>query len=193
MKSSLQRIARHVLALLLATCAVVAHADDTSDTVALFRNSNQSAGFFASSYGYAVFPTVGEGGFVVAGSHGTGKVYVHGIHVGDASMTAVSVGAQAGGQAYSQIIFFRNQRAFRAFTSGNFEFDAAASAVVITAAASASAGTKGANAGASGGRKDAATMGGYHKGMAVFTIVKGGAMVQAALGGQKFSYTPRPR
>ena len=39
--------------------------------------------------------------------------------------------------------------------------------------------------------KDAATAGHYYKGLAVFTIVKGGAMYQATVAGQKFSYTPK--
>ena len=63
-------------------------------------------------------------------------------------------------------------------------------AVAITAAAGASAGTSGSSAGASGGKKDATTAGKYYKGMAVFTIVKGGAMYQAAVAGQKFKYKP---
>ena len=193
MMNTMQRMARYTAALLLLTFGVLAPADDVDDTVALFKNSNESASFFRNSYGYAVFPTVGEGGFVVAGGHGTGKVYVHGRYVGDATMTQVSVGAQAGAQAYSQVVFFQNERAFKTFTSGKFEFAADASAVAITAAAQASAGTKGANAGVSGGKKDAGTMGGYRNGLAVFTIVKGGAMLQAAIGGQKFGYTAKGR
>ena len=65
------------------------------------------------------------------------------------------------------------------------------SAVAITAAASSSAGTAGADAGASGGKRDATTAGGYYKGLAVFKIVKGGAMAEASVGGEKFSYRPR--
>jgi len=40
------------------------------------------------------------------------------------------------------------------------------------------------------GKKDATTAGKYHKGMAVFTIVKGGAMYEMSVAGQKFSYKP---
>jgi lipid-binding SYLF domain-containing protein len=116
---------------------------------------------------------------------------VPGRYVGDTSLTQVSVGWQVGGQAYSQIIFFENKAIFDDFAKGDFEFGADADAVAITAAAGASASTAGASAGASGGMKDAVTAGRYYKGMAVFTIVKGGAMAQAALAGQKFSYTPR--
>ncbi|MGO9634514.1 MAG: YSC84-related protein [Steroidobacteraceae bacterium] len=176
----------------LAMAAVPALADSYSDTVALFKNAGQSAGFFGSSYGYAVFPTIGKGGLVVGGAHGKGRVYQQGKYVGDTSMTQVSVGLQAGGQAYSEIVFFQDQRALGEFTSGNFSFSGDVSAVAITAGASASAGTGGSTAGASGGKKDAATAGGYQKGVAVFTIAKGGLMFQAAVAGQKFSYTALP-
>jgi lipid-binding SYLF domain-containing protein len=162
-----------------------------SDTEALFRNAGESSSFFRNSYGYAVFPTIGKGGLVVGGAHGKGQVYAHGKYVGDTSMTQVSVGFQAGGQAYSQIIFFEDQRAFDEFTKGNFEFGADVNAVAITAAAGGSVGTTGASAGASGGKKDARTAGNYYKGVAVFTIVKGGAMYQATVAGQKFSYRPK--
>jgi lipid-binding SYLF domain-containing protein len=162
-----------------------------SDTESLFRNAGESSSFFHNSYGYALFPTIGKGGLVVGGAHGKGRVYVHGKYVGDTSMTQVSVGFQAGGQAFSQIIFFEDQRAFDEFAKGNYEFGADASAVAITAAAGASAGTTGASAAASGGMKDAKTAGKYYKGVAVFTIVKGGAMYQATVAGQKFSYRPK--
>jgi lipid-binding SYLF domain-containing protein len=165
-----------------------AHADDYSDTVALFRNSGQSKAYFDACYGYAVFPTIGKGGLVVGGAHGKGRVYEKGVHVGESSMTQLSVGFQAGGQAYSQIIFFQDARALGEFTSGTFEFGADIGAVAITAAASAHAGSTGAAAGASGGKKDAATAGKYRKGVAVFTIAKGGAMYEASVAGQKFSY-----
>jgi lipid-binding SYLF domain-containing protein len=166
-------------------------ADSYSDTVALFRNAGASASFFNSCYGYAVFPTIGKGGLVVGAAHGKGKVYVQGKYIGDSSMTQLSVGLQAGGQAYSQIVFFEDQRALKDFTGGDFEFGADASAVALTAGAEASAGTAGASAGASGGKKDAVTAGSYHNGVAIFTIVKGGAMYQATVAGQKFKFTPK--
>jgi lipid-binding SYLF domain-containing protein len=170
--------------------SAIALADAYSDTIELFKNAGQSAEFFKNSYGYAVFPTIGKGGFVVGGAHGNGRVYKHGNYVGDTKVTQVSVGLQAGGQAYSQIIFFQDERAFNEFIGGNFEFGADVGAVAITAAAGASAGTTGAGASASGGKKDATTAGQYHKGLAVFTIVKGGAMYEASVAGQKFSYKP---
>lgn len=168
--------------------ASIAAADDYADTVQLFKNAGQSGTFFDKAYGYAVFPTVGKGALGIGGARGKGRVYAQGKYVGDATLTQVSIGFQAGGQAYSQIVFFEDERAFREFTSGEFGFGAGVSAVAITAAASATASTTGNSAGVSGGKKDATTTGEYFKGMAVFTIAKGGLMYEAALAGQKFSF-----
>jgi lipid-binding SYLF domain-containing protein len=173
------------------TASAATPAGKYADTVNLFRNAGESSSFFHKSYAYAVFPTVGEAGLGVGGALGKGRVYVHGRLVGDTTMGQVSVGFQAGGKAYSQIIFFEDKRALDEFESGTFEFAAGASAVAITAGASASAGTSGASAGVSAGEKDARATGVYEKGMAVFTIAKGGLMYAATIAGQKFSYKPR--
>jgi lipid-binding SYLF domain-containing protein len=171
--------------------AGLANAGTYSDTIALFKNAGESAAFFKNSYGYAIFPNIGEGGFIVGGAFGKGHVYVQGQLVGDVTMKQLSVGFQAGGKDYSQIIFFQDKRALDQFESGNFEFSAGASAIAITASANASAGTNGVTSGASGGKRDATTDGVYNGGMAVFTIAKGGLMYAAALAGQKFTYKAR--
>lgn len=165
-----------------------AFADSYSDTIALFKSAGASAPLIGSSYGYAVFPTIGKGGLGIGGAYGTGRVYRKGRYVGDTSMTQLSIGFQAGGQAYSEMIFLQDERAFTEFTSGNFEFSGNVSAIAITTGASATTGTGGTSAGASGGKKDATTVGAYQKGLAVFTIAKGGLMYEAAVAGQKFSY-----
>lgn len=166
--------------------------DSYDSALSAFRAASGTEAFFANAYGYALFPTIGKGGIGVGGAHGKGRVYAAGRHVGDSTMTQLTVGFQLGGQAFSQIIFFEDQRAFREFTTGNFEFSAQATAVAITAGVSAEANSGGGvAAGASGGQHNAATShGGYRKGMAIFTIAKGGLMYEAALGGQKFTYTP---
>jgi lipid-binding SYLF domain-containing protein len=175
---------------MMALAGSSALADKYSDTIDLFKKAGESASFFTNSYGYAVFPTIAKGGLGIGAAHGKGRAYEQGKYVGDTSMTQLSLGFQAGGQAYSQIIFFEDERSFKEFTRGNFEFGAGVSAVAITAAASGTAGTAGTGAGASGGKKDATTAGGYYKGLAVFVIVKGGAMLEASVAGQKFSYKP---
>jgi len=168
-----------------------AMADEYEDTVKVFKNAGKSGSFFSNSHGYAVFPTIGKGGVGIGAAHGSGRVYEAGNYVGDTKMNQLSIGLQLGGQAYSQIIFFEDKRSFDEFTSGNFEFGANASAVAITAGASASTSTSGNTAGASGGKNDATTAGKYHKGMAVFTVAKGGLMYEAAIAGQKYKYTPK--
>jgi lipid-binding SYLF domain-containing protein len=177
---------------LLSVAGTPAWANSYSDSIESFSKAGESGAYFKKAYGYALFPTIGKGGFVVGGAYGKGRVFVKAKHVGSSTMTQATLGFQLGGQAYSQIIFFENEQAFEDFTSGNFEFSAQATAVVITAGASAEANTGGGMAaGASAGRNDATTAhAGYRKGMAIFTIAKGGLMYEAVLGGQKFSYTP---
>jgi hypothetical protein len=166
-------------------------ADEYQDTINVFRKAVESSKFFNAAYGYAVFPTIGKGGFGVGGAYGTGRVYEKGKLIGEASVTQLSVGFQLGGQAYSEIIFFENEAALREFTRGEFEFGAQASAVAITLAANAKAGSGGANAGASVYKDKAATVGAYNAGMAIFTVAKGGLMYEAAIAGQKFKFNPR--
>ncbi len=174
------------LALLLA--ASVSYAGEYEDTIALFKHAGESAVFFDQCYGYAVFPTIGAGGLVVGGARGKGHVYVHDRYVGDTTMTQLSVGLQAGGKAYSQIIFFENKRDLDEFESGKFEFNAGASAIAITASASASIGTDRVSSEASREATDATTNGNYQTGMAVFTIAKSGLMFAANIAGEKFSF-----
>jgi len=185
-----------VVGAFLLCLAGMAHADNPptdkyAETIALFKHAVKGNQFFRRSYAYAVFPTVGEAGFIVGAALGTGRVYVHDRPVGESEMIQVSGGFQAGAKAFSQMIFFEDKRALDEFESGSFEFKAGVSAVVVTAGAEASAGTTGLDAGASGGEKDARTADlGYQKGVAVFVIVKGGLMYTATVAGQKFSYKP---
>ena len=125
-------------------------------------------GFFDTSYGYVVFPNVGKGGLGIGGAHGNGLVYKGGTVVGKAELKEITVGLQAGGQSFVEVIFFKDKTAFDDFTRGNFEFGAQVSAVALTAGASA----------------DLA----YNGGVAVMTMAKGGLMYEASVGGQKFEY-----
>lgn len=127
--------------------------------------------FFENAAGYAVFPSVGKGGFVIGGAYGKGMVIVDEKLDGYTSMTQASIGLQAGGQKYAQFIFFKDDVAIGHFKRGNFEFGAQASAVAITAGASA----------------DAA----YDSGVAIFTHAAGGLMFEGSVGGQKFTYKPK--
>jgi lipid-binding SYLF domain-containing protein len=125
--------------------------------------------WFREAYGYAVFPSIGKGGFWIGGAHGKGLVYEQGKLVGRSTLTQVTFGFQLGGQAFSEVIFFKDEQAFEHFTQENFEFGAQVSAVALSAGVSA----------------DLA----YSGGVAVVTAPKGGLMYEASVGGQKFSYT----
>ncbi|MBI5462366.1 MAG: lipid-binding SYLF domain-containing protein [Gammaproteobacteria bacterium] len=141
-----------------------------AETIAAFKNKDPGIKvFFDKAYGYAVFPTVGKGGMGIGGAYGKGEVYERGTQAGTSSVTQLTIGFQLGGQAYSEIIFFKDKTTLDNFKSGNFEFSAQASAVAITAGASADAD--------------------YSNGVAIFTLAKGGLMYEASVGGQKFSYT----
>ena len=178
---------------IFALAAQVTWADDAkdADTVKNFRSAG-TGDFIDESYGYAVFPSIGKGGIGIGGAYGKGGVYVGGEQVAKTSMSQVSYGLQLGGQAYSQIIFFRDERAFNDFASGNFEFGAQASAVALTAGASAQTSTGGSGSASSGTDKRLSTVTDEsyddRSGMAVFTIAKGGLMYEATISGQKFKY-----
>jgi lipid-binding SYLF domain-containing protein len=124
--------------------------------------------FFDIAYGYVIFPNVGKGAVGVGGAYGEGIVYEKGAIVGHASLSQISVGFQWGGQAYSEIIYFKDKAALDNFKQGNFKLGAAVSAVVATVGASADADFK--------------------EGLAIFTHVKGGLMYEASVAGQKFKY-----
>lgn len=185
-------LARLSMVLLMLT-APLGWADEGKDAEAVenFRNAG-TGNMIDSAYGYAVFPTIGKGGIGIGGAHGKGGVYRGGKRVGLTSMSQISYGLQLGGQSYSQIIFFRDERAFTDFTSGNFEFGAQASAVALTAGASAQTSTGGSGSASSGTDKrlNTVTEENYddRSGMAIFTIAKGGLMYEATLSGQKFKY-----
>jgi len=124
--------------------------------------------FFDSSYGYAIFPSVGKGGVGIGGAYGKGQVFEQGSMIGWSSLSQATIGFQLGGQAYSEVIFFEKKENLVRFTSGEFAFAAQVSAVAATAGAS----------------KDA----GFRNGIAVFTQAKGGLMYEASVGGQKFDF-----
>ena len=150
-------------------------AEDTSnlnETVATALKTDPSLQrFIDGSYGYVVFPAVGRGGLIVGATHGTGWVYEQGQLIGKSSLTRVSVGAQAGGESFSELIFFQNKQAMDTYKAGNFKLGAHLNAVML--------------------KDGAATAAGYNPdGISVFTIRKGGAMAAAAVGGQQLSYEP---
>lgn len=173
------------------TASFAATAKEYSSTISVFRSSPVVERFFNTAYGYAVFPLIGKAGFVVGGSYGEGQVYRGGTVTGKTTVIEGSIGFQAGGKMFSEIIFFEDKRAYDEFISGTFEFDATVQAIAITAGAELQAGTTGTSAGATAGPKtgvQAETE--YYRGMATFVHAAGGLMYEFSVGGQKFTFTP---
>ncbi|HEV2352744.1 MAG TPA: YSC84-related protein [Puia sp.] len=145
--------------------------NDSKEAKAAFKKADPSMEtLFSKSAGYVVFPNVGKGAAGVGGAAGKGTVYEKGMPVGTAQMVQVNVGAQAGGQAYREIIFFENKDALDRFMNNKVEFDGQVSAIAVKSGASANAN--------------------YRDGVAVFSQGKGGLMAEASVGGQKFTYKP---
>ncbi len=144
--------------------------DSREAKAAFIKTDKGLASLFKSAYGYVIFPNIGKGALVVGGAGGAGTVFEHGKAIGIANVVQVTVGAQAGGQAYREVIFFENKDAMERFTDNKLEFSAQMSAVA-------------AKAGASSTVK-------YTNGVLVFTEEIGGLMFEASIGGQKFKYTP---
>ncbi|RLD64556.1 MAG: hypothetical protein DRI95_10540 [Bacteroidetes bacterium] len=138
-----------------------------NQTIADFKATNNKINtFFSTAYGYAIFPGIGKGGLGVGGAAGKGTVYKAGAAVADCKMTQLTIGFQAGGQKYAEVVFFENAAAYDRFISNKFEFAAQVSAIAITAGVSLDAE--------------------YKDGMLVFTQGLGGLMYEASAGGQKF-------
>jgi lipid-binding SYLF domain-containing protein len=121
--------------------------------------------------GYAVFPDVGKGGFIAGGAYGKGIVYRGRDIVGYADISEASVGLQAGGQEFSELIIFQNEDALKRFMDrGGYGLAAEASAVAL--------------------KPGAAAQAEYKRGVMVFTLTNSGLMAEAAVAGQKFRFTP---
>ena len=112
-------------------------ADEYNGTMDLFESSPVLKPYFDNSFGYAVFPRVGKGGVFFGASHGKGKVYKLGQVVGAVELNEFTIGLQFGGQSFSEIIFFQDERAFDEFTTGAFEIDASISAAAVVASSTA--------------------------------------------------------
>ncbi|UPK67630.1 YSC84-related protein [Chitinophaga filiformis] len=143
--------------------------DDSRKAKAAFVQTDKLMdALFDHSYGYVIFPNVGKGAAGVGGAAGRGAVYEKGKFIGLAKMVQVTAGFQFGGQAYREVIFFEDKAALDHFKDNKLEFSGQASA--IAAKEGAAANVK------------------YRDGVLVFTQEKGGLMLEAALGGQKFTY-----
>ena len=142
----------------------------TNTSLAAFEQDSRAGRFFETAYAWAVFPKITKGALGVGVASGRGQVYRDGKLAGYAKLTSVTVGAQIGGQTFSEVIFFKNQVSFDKFTAGQ---------VVVSASAGAVSGKQ--------GNQDLAN---YSNGVVTFTLNNEGLIVAADVGGQQFDYQP---
>jgi lipid-binding SYLF domain-containing protein len=147
----------------------------TESVTALQRMSAEDPGVGAlvkRGSGYAVFPTVTKGGLVVGGARGQGVLYERGRHTAYCDLTQATVGAQVGGQTFSELLVFESQAALDRFKAGQLTFAADASAVAL--------------------QRGVATANlPFVDGVAVVVSPITGAMAEAAIGGQQFTCQAR--
>jgi lipid-binding SYLF domain-containing protein len=143
------------------------------DTVKAFKASDPKLGaYFKEAYGYVVFPTIGKGGFIIGGGGGKGVVFEKGRITGMAKVVKITIGAQVGGEAYSELMFFKDKATCEKFKSGGAKFQANATATAGDAS------------------RQAATN--WADGVAVFFKGKGGLIADASMGTQDFTFDPAP-
>ena len=123
---------------------------------------------FNNSVGYAIFPNVGKGAYIVGGASGNGAVYQNDKLIGMTDLKQLDVGLQLGGQAFIQVLFFKTKDALDQFKEGNFKLSGTASAVALD-----------------NGRAKSVE---FRDGVGVVTMPKAGAMVEVSVGGQKFNF-----
>jgi lipid-binding SYLF domain-containing protein len=141
------------------------------DTLTIFTEADPSLKrFVEKAYAYAVFPKITKGGIGLGGSGGNGLMYESGKVVGTSRASQFTIGAQLGGMSFRQVVFFKDRSSAEEFKAGTFRFGAAAAAVAASA----------------GGASNTD----YSDGVATFTMARNGAMLEASIGGQKFSYKP---
>ena len=125
-----------------------------------------------SSYGYVIFPDIGSGAVGIGGASGKGIVYRGGEPIGTVRLTEISAGLDIGGQTFSEIIVFQNEKAFNRLLNDSVEFGADAKITVLKAGAAGS--------------------GNFVNGVEVFVMTKGGLQIGVNLNGQKFHYDAFP-
>ena len=168
-----------ILSFVLAATAAYAQSDEKKEEIRkdskeaksefLKKDAGMSK-FFDSAHGYVIFPNVGKGGLGVGAASGNGVAFENGKFIGYAKLTQVSVGFQAGGQAFREVVFFESADDMERFKNNKIEFSAQASAVAASAGASADSH--------------------FVEGIAIFTMAKGGLMYEASVSGQKLKYKP---
>ena len=143
---------------------------DSQDAKEAFLEANPKLqSYFDDAKAYVIFPNVGKGAIIVGAASGHGAVYHSGVLVGMANLKQLDVGAQIGGKAFSEVIFFKTDENVKDFMEGDYKLSGNVSAIAADKSAP-SLDLK------------------YEDGVAVFTLPKEGLMAEVSVGGQRLSY-----
>jgi lipid-binding SYLF domain-containing protein len=124
------------------------------------------------SHAYAVFPGVGQGGFIVGATYGRGVVFRGGEVIGYADLKAGQVGLVAGGQAFEELVIFQDAGALTRMVNQGLSFEASATATALKAGVAGSVP--------------------FREGIAVFVKPRAGLMASVAIGGQEIDFVAKP-
>ena len=144
--------------------------ESVAATLAAFRAEQRLQPYFDEAIAYAVFPATWRAGAGFGAAYGEGWLFEGERVTGRAMMTELFIGANVGAQGYRRILFFRGELALDQFKRGRFEFTGQANATVVTAS------------------RDAKPA--YHPQVAIFEQVKGGLLLEASVGSQRYDFFP---
>ena len=145
-------------------------AASVEEALAQFRAQDELDPFFRDALAYAVFPGNWRAGGGFGGAFGNGWLFEGGTVTGRTVMTEVFVGANLGIQSDMKILFFRSEDALDQFRRGRFEFTGQANASVATAGK--------------------ALTPGFNPDVAMFVLVRGGLLLEASIGTQRYDFFP---
>ncbi|MDP2687839.1 MAG: lipid-binding SYLF domain-containing protein [Aequorivita sp.] len=171
---------KNILTMLIMLFSIGIFAQSADDKKVISDAENAKAAFikahpkmqnyFDDAKAYVIFPNVGKGALIIGAASGNGAVYERGVLVGMANLKQLDVGAQIGGKAFSEVIFFKTDSALQEFMNDDFQFGSNLSAIAVNQAPPSFDVT-------------------YNDGVAVFSLPKEGLMAEVSVGGQKFEYT----
>ncbi len=144
--------------------------ESVENALSKFRGEEALAPFFEEALAYAVFPGSFRAGTGFGGAFGSGWLMEEGDAVGRITMFEFFAGADFGAQVYRTILFFKTEKALRNFKKGSFEFTGQANAAHVV-----------------GGYSAAPS---YHPEVAMFVQVRGGLLLEASVGTQRYDFFP---
>jgi len=141
-----------------------------SKALSAFAAEDTLAPFFEEAVAYAVFPTSVRGGTGIGGAFGLGWLKEGGEVTGKVMLLEAFAGANLGVEAYRTILFFRSVVSLEDFKQGRLEFTGQVHGALVTLGA--------------------AITPSFNQEVAMFVQVRGGLLLEASVGAQRYDYFP---